>query len=217
MNAGWIRRVLAPFATGLLFLAPVLLTIILLNWLSGYLIAALGPNTPLGRGLGAAGMFFTPSPFAAFWAGLGMAALLVWVIGLAVQTRFRPQLEGGLDGLLSRIPGLGTLYRPLAQFVRMMGNAPGGEMTGMSVVSVSFGPNVEILSLLTSPRVHDFGQGPRYLILIPTAPVPVGGGLLFVDVADVKPVPTMGVDDLAKLYVTMGTLGGPLTGADALR
>jgi uncharacterized membrane protein len=83
----------------------------------------------------------------------------------------------------------------------------------MSVVSVSFGANVEILSLLTSPRIHDFGQGPRYLILIPTAPVPVGGGLLFVDVADVRPVPTMGVDDLAKLYVTMGTL----TGAEALR
>lgn len=206
-----IKRVLAPFATGLLFLAPVLLTLILLNWLSGYLIAALGPDTPLGQALGAAGMFFTPSPLAAFWAGIGMAALLVWVVGLAVQTRFRPQLEGGLDGLISRIPGLGPLYRPLAQFVRLMGSSPGGEMSGMSVVSVSFGANVEVLSLLTSPRIHDFGQGPRYLILVPTAPVPVGGGLLFVDVADVKPVPTMGVDDLAKLYVTMGTLSGQET------
>lgn len=208
-----IKRVLAPFATGLLFLAPVLLTIILLNWLSGYLIAALGPDTPLGQMLGSAGMFFTPSPFAAFWAGLGLAALLVWVIGLAVQTRFRPQLEGGLDTLIARIPVLGPLYRPVAQFVRMMGSAPGGELAGMSVVSVSFGAHVEALALLTSPRVHDFGQGPRYLILIPTAPVPVGGGLLFVDVAAVKPVPAMGVDDLAKLYVTMGTLtgGAPLT------
>jgi uncharacterized membrane protein len=204
-----LRRILAPFATGLLFLAPVLLTIIILNWLSGYLVAALGPDTPLGHALGAAGMIFTPSPFAAFWAGLGMAALLVWLIGLAVQTRFRPQLEGGLDGLISRIPGIGPLYRPLAQFVRMMGAAPGGEMSGMSVVSVSFGDTVEALALLTSPRIHDFGQGPRYLILIPTAPVPVGGGMLFVETSRVKPVPAMGVDDLAKLYVTMGTLPAP--------
>ncbi len=204
-----IRKFLTPFATGLLFLAPVLLTLILLNWLSGYLVAALGPDTPLGRALGAAGMFFTPSPLAAFWAGLGMAAALVWVIGLAVQTRFRQRLEGGLDGLLSRIPGLGALYRPLAQFVRMMGQSPGGEMSGMSVVSVSFGDHVEALALLTSPRLHDFGQGPRYLILIPTAPVPVGGGMLFVEASRVKPVPSMGVDDLAKLYVTMGTLSGP--------
>ncbi len=203
-----IRKVLSPFATGLLFLAPVLLTLILLNWLSGYLIAALGPNTPLGQLLGKAGMFFTPSPFAAFWAGIGMAAVLVWLIGLAVQTRFRPQLEGGLDGLLSRIPGLGALYRPLAQFVRMMGPSSAGEMSGMSVVSVSFGEHVEALALLTSPRLHDFGQGPRYLILIPTAPVPVGGGMLFVEASRVKPVPSMGVDDLAKLYVTMGTLSG---------
>lgn len=206
-----IRRVLAPFATGLLFLAPVLVSIIILNWLSGYLIAALGPGTPLGQVLGQAGMFFTPSPLAAFWAGLGMAALLVWVVGLAVQTRFRPQLEGGLDGLISRIPGLGALYRPLAQFVRMMGASPGGEMSGMAVVSVSFGDHVEALALLTSPKLHDFGQGPRLLILIPTAPVPVGGGLLFVEASRVKPVPNMGVDDLAKLYVTMGTLSGPET------
>lgn len=207
-----IRRVLAPFATGLLFLAPVLVTIIILNWLSGYLIAALGPDTPLGGLLGQAGMFFTPSPLAAFWAGLGMAAVLVWVVGLAVQTRFRPQLEGGLDGLISRIPGLGALYRPLAQFVRMMGPSAGGEMSGMSVVSVSFGDHVEALALLTSPKLHDFGQGPRYLILIPTAPVPVGGGMLFVEASRVKPVPNMGVDDLAKLYVTMGTLTGGETG-----
>ncbi|WP_164155334.1 DUF502 domain-containing protein [Sandarakinorhabdus rubra] len=204
-----IRKVFTPFVTGLLFLAPVLVTLIILNWLSGYLIAALGPATPLGQLLGQAGMIFTPSPFAAFWAGIGMAALLVWLIGLAVQTRFRPQLEGGLDGLISRIPGLGSLYRPLAQFVRMMGTGQGGEMSGMSVVSVSFGDHVEALALLTSPRLHDFGQGPRYLILIPTAPVPVGGGMLFVEASRVKPVPSMGVDDLAKLYVTMGTLSGP--------
>jgi uncharacterized membrane protein len=184
-----IRKFLSPFATGLLFLAPVLLTLILLNWLSGYLIAALGPNTPLG-----------------------MAAVLVWLIGIAVQTRFRQRLEGGLDGLIARIPVLGPLYRPLAQFVRMMGSSPGGEMSGMSVVSVSFGDHVEALALLTSPHLHDFGQGPRQLILIPTAPVPVGGGLLFVEPSRVKPVPTMGVDDLAKLYVTMGTLTGPEAG-----
>ncbi|WP_310475507.1 DUF502 domain-containing protein [Sandarakinorhabdus sp.] len=207
-----IRKFLSPFATGLLFLAPVLLTLILLNWLAGYLIAALGPRTPLGQLLGTAGMFFTPSPLAAFWAGIGMAALLVWLVGLAVQTRFRQRLEGGLDGLIARIPVLGPLYRPLAQFVRMMGSSPGGEMSGMSVVSVSFGNHVEALALLTSPRLHDFGQGPRYLILIPTAPVPVGGGMLFVEASRVKPVPSMGIDDLAKLYVTMGTLAGAEAG-----
>jgi hypothetical protein len=36
---------------------------------------------------------------------------------------------------------------------------------------------------------------------------------LFVEPSRVKPVPTMGVDDLAKLYVTMGTL----TGAEAAK
>ena len=82
---------------------------------------------------------------------------------------------------------------------------------------MSFGEHVEALALLTSPRLHDFGQGPRYLILIPTAPVPVGGGLLFVEPSRVKPVPSMGVDDLAKLYVTMGTLPGPEPAPEATK
>ncbi|WP_310496545.1 DUF502 domain-containing protein [Sandarakinorhabdus sp.] len=201
-----MRRFLSPFVTGLVFLAPVLLTVVILNWLSGYLIAALGPSTPIGAGLARGGMFFTPSPLLAFWLGWALAAVVIWAIGLAVQTRARDRLEGGLDALIGRIPVIGPLYRPLAQFVRMMGNAPGGEMSGMAVVSVSFGDHVEALALLTSPRTHDFGQGPRLLILIPTAPVPVGGGMLFVEPSRVKRVPSMGVDDLAKLYVTMGTL-----------
>ena len=202
-----LKKVAGPFVTGLVFLAPVLLTVVILNWLSGYLIAALGPATPIGAALARGGMFFTPSPLLAFWLGWLLAALVIWAIGLVVQTQARERLEGGLDGLISRIPIVGPLYRPLAQFVRMMGSAPGSEMSGMAVVSVSFGDTVEALALLTSPRLHDFGQGPRLLVLIPTAPVPVGGAMLFIEPARVKRVPTMGVDDLAKLYVTMGSLG----------
>jgi uncharacterized membrane protein len=201
-----IRRFIAPFLAGLALLAPVLLTLVILNWLSGYLIAALGPATPLGQALAAGGMFFTPSAIQAFWVGLGLAALLVWLVGLAVETRFRSTLEGGLDGLVGRIPVLGPIYRPLAQFVRMMGATPGGEMSGMTEVAVSLAPGLQAMALLTSPREYDFGQGPRLLVLLPTAPVPVGGNMLFVLPAQVQRVEGMGVDDLAKLYVSMGTL-----------
>lgn len=76
----------------------------------------------------------------------------------------------------------------------------------MSPVSVRFGDTTEVLALLATPQIYDLGQGPRHLILIPTAPVPVGGALLFVAVDAVRPVPGMKVEDLAKLYVTMGTV-----------
>ena len=201
-----IRRIAGPFFTGMVFLAPVFLTVILLQWVAGYVTAALGPGTVIGGVLAQSGMLVTRSPLLAFWAGLGIAALIVWGIGLAVQTRWRARLEGGLDGLLGRLPVLGGFYRPLAQIVRMIGGAPGGELKGMRVVAVRFGGDTEVLALLATPQIFDLGEGPRHLVVCPTAPVPVGGAMLFVDVSRVRPVTGVGVDDLAKFYVSMGTV-----------
>ncbi len=205
-----MRRIAGPFVTGMIFLAPVFLTVILLQWVAGYVTAAFGPGTVIGGVLAQSGMLVTRSPMLAFWAGLGIAALIVWGIGLAVQTRWRDRLEGGLDGLLGRVPVLGGFYRPLAQIVRMIGGAQsggiGGELKGMSVVSVRFGPDYEMLALLATPQVFDLGEGPRHLVICPTAPVPVGGNMLFVAVAQVRSIAGMGVDDLAKFYVSMGTI-----------
>ncbi len=201
-----LRRIAGPFVTGLVFLAPVLLTIIILQWLAGYVVAALGPNTLVGGALARGGMLLTRSPEMAFATGLGIAALIVWGVGLLVQTQWRARLEGGLDGLLGRLPVLGGFYRPLAQIVRMIGGAPGGEMQGMAVVAVTFGTDTEVLALLATPQTFDLGSGPRHLVVCPTAPVPVGGAMLFVEVSRVRRVPGLGVDDLAKFYVSMGTV-----------
>ena len=201
-----LRRIAGPFLTGLVFLAPVILTIILLQWLAGYVVAALGPSTLIGAALARGGMLLTRTPEMAFITGLGLAALIVWGLGILVQTQWRARLEGGLDGLLGRLPLLGGFYRPLAQIVRMIGGAPGGELKGMSVVAVSFGVDTEVLGLLATPQIFDLGGGPRHLIVCPTAPVPVGGAMLFVEVSRVRPVTGIGVDDLAKFYVSMGTV-----------
>ncbi len=201
-----IRRIAGPFITGLVFLAPVILTIILLQWLAGYVIAALGPNTIIGGALARGGMWLTRSPELAFVTGLGIAALIVWGLGLIVQTQWRARLEGGFDGLIGRLPVVGGFYRPLAQIVRMIGGAPGGELKGMAVVAVTFGADTQVLALLATPQIFDLGNGPRHLVICPTAPVPVGGAMLFVEVSRVRPVLGLGVDDLAKFYVSMGTV-----------
>jgi uncharacterized membrane protein len=201
-----LKKVAGPFVTGLVFLAPVLLTIVILQWLSGYVVAALGPGTLIGGALARGGMLLTSTPELAFITGLGLAALFVWALGLLVQTQARARLEGGLDSLMGRIPVLGGFYRPLAQMVRMIGGAPGGELQGMAPVSVRFGDDTEVLALLAAPQVFDMGDGPRHLVLLPTAPVPIGGALVFVAVDRVRRVSGIGVDDLAKFYVSMGTV-----------
>ncbi len=204
-----LKRVAGPFLTGLVFLAPVLLTIVILQWLAGYIVAALGPGTLIGAALAKGGMLLTSTPELAFVTGLGLAALIVWGLGLLVQTQWRSRLEGGLDNLIGRIPVLGGFYRPLAQMIRMIGGAPGGELQGMAPVSVRFGDDTEVLALLASPQIFDMGDGPRHLVLLPTAPVPVGGALVFVAVDRVRRVSGLGVDDLAKFYVSMGTVAPP--------
>ncbi len=47
-------------------------------------------------------------------------------------------------------------------------------------------------------------DGRRYFaVLVPTAPVPIGGGLLYVPVEWVKPA-DMGIEQLTEIYVSMG-------------
>lgn len=201
-----LRRFVGPLLTGLVFLAPVLLTIILLQLIAGYVVAALGPDTLVGGALYGAGFFVTGSPVFAFLFGLGIALALVWGLGIIIQTQARERLETAFDSLLGRLPVIGAIYRPLAQLIRMIGSTPTGEMRGMAVVSARFGDATEIMGLLATPEVFDMGDGPRYLVMLPTAPVPVGGALVFVAVDRVRIVPELGVDDLAKFYVSMGAI-----------
>ena len=199
-------RLVGPFVTGLVFLAPVILTIILIQWVAGYVIAALGPETMLGGLLARGGMLLTSTTELAFVSGLGIALILIWALGLLFQTRARAKLQGGFDTLLGRLPVIGGIYRPLAQLVRMIGKSPTGELQGMAVVMVRFGADNDIMGLLATPRVFDHGEGPRYLVMLPTAPVPVGGALMFVSTDRVRLMPELGVDDMAKFYVSMGTI-----------
>ncbi len=198
-------RLVAPFLTGLAFLAPVILTVLLLNWLGSYVVGAFGPGSFLGRAIASGGRAVTGADVgeaAAFWIGAGLLCAAITALGLAVQTRAKAALESWFDRLLGRVPVLGSLYRPVAQMVRTLKPGADGELKSMAPVCVRLG-GVDVLALLASPRQFDLGNGPRRLVLVPTAPVPVGGALLFVPSDDVTPV-DMRVDELARLYVSMG-------------
>lgn len=201
-----LRRFFGPLLTGLVFLAPVILTIVLLQFVFGYFIAALGPDSLVGGALYSIGLFLSGSPVFAFLFGIGAALALVWGLGLVIQTQARERIEAAFDDILGRLPVVGAIYRPMAQVVRMIGSTQSGEMKGMAVVSVRFGDSTEILGLLTTPEIFDTGDGPRHLIMLPTAPVPVGGALVFIATDKVRMVPELGVDDLAKFYVSMGAI-----------
>lgn len=203
---GW-RGWLTAFLTGLAFLAPVLLTLVVLAWVFGQLVAIVGPDSLLGQGITALGQLVTgggSNPLLGFLVGVVLLAALIAALGFAVRDRAVIVFEEAVDGAIGRIPMLGGIYRPVAQLVRSMGGHKQDAMASMAVARVEFGGGVEAIAFIASPETFDIGGGPARLVLIPTAPVPVGGALLLVAAHKVHAIPDMRFDDLAKLYFTMG-------------
>jgi uncharacterized membrane protein len=87
----------------------------------------------------------------------------------------------------------------------------------MSVVFCLFGgeSGAMFLALLPTPETFRVGDIDYHAILIPSAPVPVGGSLIFVPAASVKPA-GLSVDAFMSIYVSMGVSGPqfltPVTG-----
>jgi uncharacterized membrane protein len=200
------------FLTGLAFLAPLLLTAIVLTWVFGQLIGFVGPGSVVGRVLTAGGRLFVKdgsNPLLSFAAGVGVLVALVTALGFLVKDKAKQVLEEAVDGAMGRIPLLGNIYRPVAQLVRGMSGGRSEEMSSMAVCRVQFGGGVESIAFLASSDTFDIGGGPSRLVLIPTAPVPIGGALLLVAAEKVQLIPDMKFDDIAKLYVTMGMTAPP--------
>ena len=74
----------------------------------------------------------------------------------------------------------------------------------MSAVWCFFGgEGVAVLGLAPSHDPVEIEGRQYFAVLVPTAPVPIGGGLLYVPVEWVKPA-NMGIDKLTEIYVSMG-------------
>ena len=82
-------------------------------------------------------------------------------------------------------------------------------MSAMAVCRVTFGGGVDTIAFLASPEPIDVEGVPSVLVLIPTAPVPIGGALLLMAADRVHVLPDMKFDDIARLYLTMGMTPPP--------
>ena len=196
------------FVTGLLFLLPFLLTIVAIDWLVGYAQSAFGPESFIGRTLASGGsVLFGAGEALAFWAGLALLFVGIGLLGLVVQTRFRARLERGFDHLVERVPFMRSLYRPIAQFVRLLGPQGEGDLKGMRVVAVRYiGRGNDALGLLVTPETFDVGGEPRLLVYLPSAPMAMSGTLVLMPPENVVPMDGLSVEDLIKIQVSLGTV-----------
>ena len=200
-----VRHLSRTFAAGLLAALPLAATVVILVWLLRTLYAWVGPGSLVGRGLVALGVGATGLEVAGYLVGVLILVLAIYALGLLVRTGLRPVLAAGVNAVIGRIPLVGPLYDLSKKLVGLVGQRDAQGVRSMSPVWLHFGGpgGAAVLGLLSTPEPVRLGDQAYLAVLVPTAPVPVGGGLLYVPEGWVTPA-DVGIDGLTSIYVSMG-------------
>lgn len=211
-----MRRIAGIFLAGILGLLPIVVTVLVIGWLAAFAYDYLGPGSWFGQLLVSLGLQVNEDAVAPYIVGLVLVIAAVFFVGLLVEHRIGSWLGTVFDALIRRVPLVSNVYDLSKRFTSIMGPKSGDELKGMSPVWCFFGgePGAAVLALLASATPVKL-SGEDYLgVLIPSAPVPFGGALVYVPSAWIKPA-AGGVEHLMNVYVSMGVTPPKSLVADA--
>jgi uncharacterized membrane protein len=202
-----MNHFLRTLLSGFILLLPVAVTAVLVIWLGTYIFAYVAPGSVFGNTLTAIGLGFTGSTVVAYLIGLVVMLVFVYTLGLIVESGLRARFSGFIDSSMRSIPVVRNVYDLTKRFVAIMDTKDADGLKGMRPVWCYFGGpgGAAVLALLPTPQTVEL-EGTLYsAILVPSAPVPVGGGLLYVPAEWIKPA-DIGVEGLMSVYVSMGVV-----------
>ncbi len=200
--------IVATWLAGLVVFLPLALTLAALGWLAGLLNRYLGPDSTVGHFFSALGYTVAGDSTVSYLLGTLVLMVAIYLLGLALRLGLRGPLAKFLNVTLRRIPLVGGLYDFTHRFVGLL-EPNQGDIGTMSAVWCFFGGDgVAVLALAPGSEPIDIDGRRYFAVLVPTAPVPIGGGLLYVPVEWVKPA-HMGIDKLTEIYVSMGLTPPP--------
>jgi uncharacterized membrane protein len=193
------------FIAGAIAIVPILVTLVITTWIVSTLYGYVGPESKAGQLLNSLGMLLTGSAFGGYIVGILLIGAIIFLLGLIAQSRFRPWLDGAFDSLLRRIPLVSNLYDMSKRFVAIMDRSSGDDLKSMTPVWCLFGgeAGAAVLALMPSPQPVMIGPVSYMAVLIPSAPVPFGGALIYVPKSWLKPAEG-GMEKLISVYVSMG-------------
>ncbi len=199
------QRLLNVFVTGILAALPLAATILIFVWGARLVVAYVGPDSLVGGLLVRIGLGITGSEIVGYAIGVGVVMGALFLLGLLVQTRLRDVLAALLNGIVQRIPLVRNIYELVKKFVDLLAQRDNDGMRSMRPVWLHFGGvgGAAVLGLLSTPEPVRMGDLDYLAVLVPTAPVPVGGGLLYVPSGWVTPA-EVGIEGLTSIYVSMG-------------
>lgn len=200
-----MARIAGIFLAGILGLLPIVVTVAVIGWVASLIYTYLGPESWVGGLLVDVGLTLNKDAVAPYVLGILIVIVVVFFVGLLVEHRLGGLLVTAFDALMSRIPLVSNVYDLSKRFTSIMGPKSGDELKGMSPVWCFFGGDegAAVLALLASPTPIVIGKEDYLGLLVPSAPVPVGGALIYVPKSWVKPA-AGGVENLMNVYVSMG-------------
>jgi uncharacterized membrane protein len=200
-----LNRITRVFLAGLLALLPLFITIAVATWLVSIGTDYIGPSSKFGRLLVSLGLSVNATSVAPYALGLAIVLALIFLLGLVVETRVGPWFEALVERIIGRIPGVSNVYDLTKRFVSIVDTKGGDSLKSMRPVWCFFGgeSSAAVLALMPSSRPVIIGKEEYLGVLIPTAPVPIGGCLIYVPAQWVKPAEG-GVEHLMSVYVSMG-------------
>jgi uncharacterized membrane protein len=204
-----VGRILRIFLAGVLALLPIAVTVFVTAWVGSLVASYAGPGSFIGRLITALGTSFglniEPSSTAAYLLGLAIILGAIFLLGLLVESGLRSFISDSFDWLMTRIPLVSNIYDLSKRFVAIVDRGDQGDLKSMSPVWCFFGGegNAAVLALMPSHQPVAIGEHSYLGVLVPSAPVPFGGALIYVPVSWVKPAEG-GVERLMNVYVSMG-------------
>jgi uncharacterized membrane protein len=204
-----LGRIIRTFLAGVLALLPIAVTLFVIAWIASLLASFAGPGSFVGRlitRLGTSlGLNIGPSSGAAYLLGFLVILGCIFLLGLVVETRLWPWVQNGLDALMMRIPIVSNVYDLSKRFVSLVDRGDQGDLQSMRPVWCFFGGEggAAVLGLMPSPEPVMIGAHSYLGLLVPSAPVPFGGALIYVPADWIKPAEG-GVERLMNVYVSMG-------------
>jgi len=199
------KRISRTFITGLVAALPLALTIAIIVWLVEFFQKFMGPESAFGKTLGSFGYQFVTSEITAYLIGVIGTLAIIFFLGVLLEAGLKKRWNILIDNLIERVPLVRTIYTALKRLMDMFDPKENADLKSMSSVMCHFGGKggTAVLALMpSSEKIHMDGKD-YYGILIPTAPVPFGGAILYVPVEWVEPV-DMAFDGLLNVYMSMG-------------
>jgi uncharacterized membrane protein len=200
-----MRRLVRFFLAGILAILPVMITVAIVAWVTGFVRQILGPGTLIGKGLTHLGLRFVTNDTVAYLVGGLLVLGCVLLLGVAVEEGAKNLLQHLLDLAMRRIPIISNIYGTSKQLVNLFEKKEPGQLQGMKAVFCFFGEKTGagLLALLVSSEEYCINGRNFCIVIVPTAPVPVGGGLFFIPVEMIQPT-EVSVEALMSIYVSMG-------------